>query len=82
MLVDITGKRYNRLEVKAFSHMVGKRSYWVCKCDCGKFVTLRKDHFAYKYSHQRSCGCLHSGSSSDRMRERHERRRAALCKQC
>ena len=36
MLIDITGKRYNRLEVKAFSHMVGKRSYWVCRCDCGK----------------------------------------------
>ena len=54
MLVDITGKRYNRLEVKAFSHMVGKRSYWVCKCDCGKTVTLRKDNFAYKYSHQKS----------------------------
>lgn len=75
MLVDISSKRYNRLEVKDFSHMVGKRSYWVCRCDCGKFVTLRKDHFAYKYSHQKSCGCLRSECSSQRMTARHEKRR-------
>ena len=81
---DLVGKKFGRLQVLAKdeerknSHDI----YWLCRCDCGKLVTLRKDHFAYKYSHQKSCGCLHSESSSERMRERHERRRAALCKQC
>ena len=35
----------------------GMRSMWVCKCDCGNEVTLRKDAFMYKSSTTKSCGC-------------------------
>lgn len=73
--IDITGNKYNRLSVVGLDRLAGKRSFWVCKCDCGKTVTLRKDHFAYKYSHQKSCGCLRSECSSQRMTARHEKRR-------
>lgn len=82
MLVDITGNRYNNLVVQGFLYSEGHRSYWLCKCDCGKFVTLRKDNFAYKYSHQKSCGCLRSIASSERMRERHEKRRGKELVHC
>lgn len=72
---DITGNKYNRLSVMGLDRLAGKRSFWVCKCDCGKTVTLRKDNFAYEYSRQKSCGCLRSKCSSQRKRERHEIRR-------
>lgn len=74
-VIDITGKRFGRLTVLGFSHMTGKRSYWTCRCECGKIVTLRKDHFAYSYSRVKSCGCLHREKSSERLRKMHEKRR-------
>jgi hypothetical protein len=66
-LIDISGQKFNRLTVISFSHM-GKRrrSYWNCRCDCGKMVTLRKDAFAYKCSKVKSCGCLHIEDSRNR----------------
>lgn len=70
-VVDITGNQYNRLTVIGFDHCENKRSFWKCRCDCGKVVILRKDHFAYKYSRQKSCGCLHRQRSSEYMKELH-----------
>lgn len=74
-VIDISGKQFGRLYVKAFSHVKDRRSYWVCECECGKTVILRKDHFAYPYSKQKSCGCLHRENSSARMKEYHEKAR-------
>ena len=75
MIVDITGNRYGLLTVKGFSHTENRRSYWICECECGNIVTLRKSYFAYKCSHQQSCGCLHRKKSSQRMYEYHKRKR-------
>ena len=60
-LINIVGNTYGFLKVIGFSHMGNRRrSYWHCECQkCGKVVTLRKDVFAYPYSHQKSCGCWH-----------------------
>lgn len=74
-IVDITGNRYDRLKVLSFHHSENNRSYWLCECDCNKLVVLRKDHFAYGFSHQKSCGCLHRELSSARMKRRHEQAR-------
>lgn len=74
-LIDIAGRRFGMLTVLRFDRCEGKRSYWTCRCDCGKIVVLRKDHFAYPYSKAKSCGCYHRSESSRRMSERHRRRR-------
>lgn len=59
-IVDITGNRYNMLKVISFDHIDNKRrSYWKCRCDCGKEVVMRKDNFIYPYSANKSCGCSH-----------------------
>lgn len=71
--IDITGNSYGRLYVLGFSHCEGKRSYWLCRCECKNLVILRKDHFAYPYSKQKSCGCLHRENSSKRMYEYHRK---------
>lgn len=68
-LIDITGKRYNKLTVLCFDHIGGRRrSYWKCQCDCGKIVVIRKDEFIYPYSKVKSCGCWHREESSKRPR--------------
>ena len=68
LIVDITGKKFNHLLVLGLDHCGGRRrTYWKCQCDCGKIVVLRKDSFAYPYSHQKSCGCWHKQESRERM---------------
>ena len=53
---DITGQRFGRLTaIKPVEIKKGKSTEWLCKCDCGKEVTveirlLRSDN-------TRSCGC-------------------------
>jgi hypothetical protein len=67
-IIDITGQKFGRLTVIKFSHMIGhrnkkhrcgKRSVWLCLCECGNEILLRKDAFAYQYSRVKSCGCWH-----------------------
>lgn len=73
-LIDITGNQYNFLKVVRFVGMRGSRSLWECECTrCGKHVVLRKDHFAYKNSRQKSCGCWHRDQSRKRMLAIHRR---------
>lgn len=38
---DITGQRFGKLVVQQFVGSQGGRSYWNCKCDCGKVVKLQ-----------------------------------------
>lgn len=72
---DITGNRYGNLMVLGLSHIKRKSSYWTCRCDCGTVAVLRKSAFCYPTSKQYSCGCERNRLSSERMLERHRRRR-------
>ena len=57
---DLSGERFGRLQVL---HRVddyvtpkGKKvAVWLCKCDCGNVVTVRKNQLT---GGQKSCGCL------------------------
>lgn len=70
-LVDISGKKYNKLTVLSFDHIgERRRSYWKCQCDCGNIVILRKDDFIYPYSHTKSCGCWHVEESRGRLKDK------------
>jgi len=57
---DIIGKRFTRLVVVDFSHMHGKKSYWICECDCGNTHVVRRDCLTGKQV--QSCGCLNTES--------------------
>lgn len=58
-LIDITGNRYGKLTVIGLAKS-GKHTYWECKCDCGKEVTVRGD--CLKDGNTKSCGCLNAES--------------------
>lgn len=54
---DLKGQVFGKLTVVEFSHSDG-RSYWLCKCECGKTKTVRSSSLRRKKRPVRSCGCL------------------------
>jgi hypothetical protein len=54
---DLTGRKFNKLTVLEFSHKIGRKAYWKCKCDCGNIAAIRSD--SLKNGHSKSCGCYH-----------------------
>ena len=50
------GKKYNKLLVLQFSHKIGNKKYYLCKCDCGNTKKIYKDHILS--GHTKSCGCI------------------------
>lgn len=53
-LKDLTGKKYGRLTVVKLDRIANRKSYWLCKCDCGKEKVIRSDCLGTTLS----CGCL------------------------
>jgi len=55
---DLTGQKFERLT--AVTHkpptVSGKKSYWLCRCDCGEMVSV--DVTSLLRGHTRSCGCI------------------------
>lgn len=63
--IDLTGKQYNRLIVLYRSYRTGdKRTYWMCKCECGSEVEVRADQL--KSGHTKSCGCYNIEKTKER----------------
>jgi hypothetical protein len=54
--VDISGRRFGRLQVVRFEKIIDGGSAWLCKCDCGNEIVLRS--YSLKSGNTRSCGCL------------------------
>lgn len=76
---DITGKRFGRLVVQAFSEVRKGGSFWVCSCDCGNTKVVKTSDLCSGNTPSCGCirrkhGCSHNGSRAYRcwvnMRER------------
>lgn len=63
--IDLTDKRFGRLVVMRQDN--GKSTpgniYWLCKCDCGKVVSVRSDSLTSGAT--QSCGCLQREAASE-----------------
>lgn len=56
-LIDLTGKKFNRLIVKERVIITNNRhSYWLCVCECGKEKIICGD--GLRSGSTKSCGCL------------------------
>lgn len=53
--IDITGNRYGMLVVKEFAYSKHRKSYWLCKCDCGNEKIIYGG--SLKKGGTKSCGC-------------------------
>lgn len=69
---DLTGERFGRLVVEKLDHIkivgIGRKYYWVCKCDCGKITVV--DAGSLKTGHTQSCGCYRTSQRSKQITER------------
>lgn len=57
---DLTGQRFGRLTVKELDQektRAKNRTYWICKCECGRETSVLAGHL--KSGKIQSCGCLH-----------------------
>lgn len=53
--IDITGQVFGKLTVISFYGVKNKRTYWNCKCSCGK--ELIAESYCLRHGHTKSCGC-------------------------
>lgn len=52
---DLTGKKFGMVTVIKLDKIENRRTYWICKCDCGNIFTRRSDIIQNK--EVKSCGC-------------------------
>lgn len=60
--IDLTGYRFGRLTVLHHKITPGPKTFWVCRCDCGKEVMVGSGEL--KSGNTKSCGCLRRETSS------------------
>lgn len=53
---SIVGLRVGKVVVEAFSHCAGRTSHWICRCDCGNQVVMRRGNLMRNRA-TTSCGC-------------------------
>ena len=55
MIKSLIGQKFNYLEVIDGPIIKNKKTYWKCRCDCGKEKEIRSD--GLKSGSTKSCGC-------------------------
>ena len=60
---SMVGARFGRLTVVKQAPSKNKRSYWECKCDCGKIVVKMGKYL--RNGDTRSCGCIASERAAE-----------------
>lgn len=61
--INLVGQSSGKLRVIKLQGFKSHRTYWVCECDCGKYVTVDGCHL--KNGHTKSCGSvLHRSGSA------------------
>lgn len=54
--LNLTGRKFSRLEVLSFSHIKNSGTFWNVRCDCGSVKKVRGTKLTAGTT--RSCGCL------------------------
>jgi hypothetical protein len=55
-LIDMIGKKFNRLTIVSRAANEDTRAAWNCICDCGNNITLNGKQI--RSGHTKSCGCI------------------------
>lgn len=63
-LIDLTGQKYGRLTVLYRAESRNGKTYWHCKCECGREKDVQG--MCLKDGRTKSCGCLNSEVASNR----------------
>ena len=69
-LIDLTGQRFGYLTVIKRVENHGHRTYWLCRCDCGKLTEV--DGANLRGGIIRSCGCQRAKNFQETFRKKRE----------
>ena len=58
---DLTTQKFGKLTALYRTENVGKKTHWVCQCECGKIVKVFAGHL--ESGHTTSCGCYKKTAS-------------------
>lgn len=76
-IIDISGQRFGRLvvikNVPKPKDSKSETSFWLCKCDCGKYKIAGKA--SLKNGNTKSCGCLQIETNHKRMLEINQKKK-------
>lgn len=61
--VDLTGQRFGRLTALRPVENVDGRTAWLCRCDCGRELTVKTGHL--RSGHVKTCGSPDCGGGMD-----------------
>ena len=61
---DISGMTFGRLTVIEKANCKGKNTKWLCKCQCGNYITVSRPNLMT--GNTKSCGCLNVDSIKER----------------
>lgn len=54
--IDLKGQKFDRLTVIEYAFNKNRKSYWICKCQCGNVKIV--ESYKLRIGHTRSCGCI------------------------
>lgn len=63
-MLDVSGQRFGRLTAVRVDKREKGYTFWLCRCDCGKEVSVRIQ--SLRNGSTQSCGCIHSEQLSHR----------------
>jgi len=61
-LIDMIGKKFNRLTIVSRAANEDTRAAWNCVCDCGNTITISGKKL--RSGHTKSCGCIRKETSA------------------
>lgn len=59
---NLVGRRFGKLTVVRQLRNIKSQKLWLCKCDCGSYISLTS--YILNSGHTKSCGCLRSEKHS------------------
>ena len=68
--IDLTGRRFGRLEVIKRADSPNDKEYWICKCDCGNVKMIRRKNL--RPGGSKSCGCLSIEAARNNCKSRNQ----------
>lgn len=69
--LDLTNKKFNKLTVLEYSHNLGQKVMWKCRCECGNITFVSTTNLTCNRT--KSCGCYKLEEFSKRFTKHNQR---------
>lgn len=64
--LDIKNQHFGKLHALSRAYTINNKSYWKCKCECGREVIVSRNYLMT--SNMPNCGCLHCSQGEEKIK--------------